>query len=303
METIKEYMKHYMTQGDFKQKYNLLIQETLSHPQVQKFLKEHQEAVTPDIIKNSYAKLYEFVQETKRVEQEGYSQNKGFIPELVLNVGYIDVLYKATEDTIQQEKQRELESRVQTVEMPKGIKQATLKSFDITAGRVEPLEYCIDFCEQYVTKGHYIKGAYLYGSYGVGKTYLLGAVANELAKSGVKSYVAHFPSLVVELKAAISNNTIQEKLENIKRTEILFLDDIGGESLTPWVRDDVLMTVLDYRMREQLPTFFTSNLTFDLLEEHFKGVTVGDERKAKRLMERVKYLSKPLSITGENRRV
>lgn len=302
METIREYMKQYVSQGDFKQKYQTLIQETLSHPQVQQFLKENQEAITPEVIQNSYAKLYEFVQETKRVETLGYSQNKGFLPELVLNVGYIDVLYKATDDTIQQERQRELESRVQTLEMPKGIKQATLKTFDITAGRVEAIEYCIDFCEQYALGGQYVKGAYLYGSYGVGKTYLLGAVANELARKGIKSYVAHFPSLVVELKAAIGNNTVQDKLENIKRSPVLFLDDIGGESLTPWVRDDILMTLLDYRMREQMPTFFTSNLTFELLEEHFKGVSVEDERKAKRLMERVKYLSHPISITGENRR-
>lgn len=45
--------------------------------------------------------------------------------------------------------------------------------------------------------------------------------------------------------------------------QVLVLDDIGAEQHSPWVRDDVLQVILQYRMQENLPTFFTSNLSFD----------------------------------------
>lgn len=33
------------------------------------------------------------------------------------------------------------------------------------------------------------------------------------------------------------------------------IDDIGAESMTSWIRDDVLSVILQYRMQEQLVTF------------------------------------------------
>ncbi len=41
---------------------------------------------------------------------------------------------------------------------------------------------------------------------------------------------------------------------------ILMLDDIGAEEITPWARDEVIGPLLHYRMVQELPTFFSSNL-------------------------------------------
>ena len=41
------------------------------------------------------------------------------------------------------------------------------------------------------------------------------------------------------------------------------LDDIGSESMTSWMRDEVLGRILNYRMHKGLPTFFTSNNNYD----------------------------------------
>ena len=38
------------------------------------------------------------------------------------------------------------------------------------------------------------------------------------------------------------------------------------ENVTPWGRDEILGTILQYRMENGLTTFFTSNLTYDELE-------------------------------------
>lgn len=303
MESIKSHLSERVLKGQ-KEQYQVLKEQTLQDKDVQLFLKCHTE-ISEEMVQNSLSKLYEFVQEKKRMQEKGHSQNPGFSPKLVMNVGFIDVVYQATPDYLVQEEQREIAQRIQTLDMPKGISKLRLKSdyIDDEAGRKEAVRYLVQFAKAYqgnVTMP--LKGAYIYGSYGVGKTHMLGCLAGELASKGYASYLAHFPSLVVELKESIATNSVHEKLDMIKKAPLLMLDDIGGEALTQWVRDDVLMIILDYRMRQNLPTFFTSNLDFVALEDHFKGTTIEDERKAKRLMERMHVLAHPIQVTGANKR-
>ena len=90
----------------------------------------------------------------------------------------------------------------------------------------------------------------------------------------------------------------------IKRVEVLLIDDIGAETMTEWSRDEVLGTILQYRMQEGLTTFFTSNLTIKELEEHFSVSTKGIEKvKAQRIIERIKYLSIEMALISENKRI
>lgn len=298
MESIGDVLKNKVT--NLSKRKSEIISKVMKDAEVLQFLKNNQKQLTQEIIDRSYPQLLEFVSEKKKVEQSGYSSNKGFIPKLRLNETFIDVAFVPTEEYLRKNEIKAIKNRIHTVEMPANIKNYTFKDVDGTKERMEALKFCLDFCEGFED---HKKGAYFYGSYGVGKTYLLGALAGELAQKGINSYLAHFPSLVVELKASISNNSVNDKINLIKEAQVLMLDDIGGESLTQWVRDDILMVILDYRMRYQLPTFFTSNLNLEQLEEHFKGTNIEDERKAKRLLERVKSLSVFVRIGGANRRI
>ncbi len=67
----------------------------------------------------------------------------------------------------------------------------------------------------------------------------------------------------------IQDNSIGEKIDAVKRVQVLMLDDIGAEAMSSFVRDDVLGAILQFRMLENLPTFFTSNFDFKQLEHHF----------------------------------
>ena len=90
----------------------------------------------------------------------------------------------------------------------------------------------------------------------------------------------------------------------MKRSPILMIDDIGADAMSSWIRDEVFGVILQYRMQEQLPTFFSSNFTMDELEQHLSVTQRGDEEplKAKRIMERIRYLTKEIEMTGRNRR-
>ena len=81
------------------------------------------------------------------------------------------------------------------------------------------------------------------------------------------------------------------------------MDDIGADSVTEWSRDEVLGTILQYRMEERLATFFTSNLTIEELEQHLDVANKEvDHVKARRIIERVRQLCECKVMISENKR-
>ncbi len=90
----------------------------------------------------------------------------------------------------------------------------------------------------------------------------------------------------------------------MKRADFAVFDDIGAESVTSWLRDEVLLPIFNERMDRQKLTWFTSNENFSSLENHYMYNQKSDkeELKAVRIMERIKALSKEMKITGKNRR-
>ncbi len=107
----------------------------------------------------------------------------------------------------------------------------------------------------------------------------------------------------MDVKNAISSGLVKDKIDQVKTAQVLILDDIGAEQSSPWMRDEILQVILQHRMQENLPTFFTSNFSFADLERHFANSKNGDETwQAKRVMERIKFLAQEVHLEGENRR-
>ena len=105
-----------------------------------------------------------------------------------------------------------------------------------------------------------------------------------------------------DLKASF-NKDYEEKFNYIKKTDLLLLDDIGAENVTSFNRDEVLGPILQYRMEEDLPTFFTSNLTLEELENNLSLTSSGvDKVKARRIIERIKQLTIEIKLVSKNRR-
>lgn len=306
MKNVSDEMSELMKKKNLNQNYQQLMNSVYSDPDVKRFLKEHQKELSDDVVKRSASKLYEFVNEKKKLNDGNENFAKGYQPTLVLSDHLIDVSYRPTQALINKQKQEQFASRIKSISMPKGIKEASLSNYDQTADRAEALEKSLDFIESYEDNPKQFQQAlYLYGPFGVGKTYLLGAIANRLASDGFSTVLIHFPSFAVEIKNAIGNNQVGGKLDEIKTAPILMIDDIGADSMSSWIRDDILGVILEYRMQNELPTFFSSNFSMDQLEEeHLKINSQGDDEplKAKRLMERIKFLSRPVELNGRNRR-
>lgn len=303
MKDIGEEMAQQLRNRNWVKNYKELIDDAFADDEVKAFVTENQ--LSQAELARSASKVYEFVSIKRQIENGEVTPAPGYQPELVLSNHLIDVAYVPSAELIKSQKQAEIRARVRALNMPKAIKNAQLADFDIT-GREEIAQAAADFIDAYTANPQkFIQGMYLQGSFGVGKTYLLVAIANGLAEEGFRSTMLHFPSFAVEIKGAIGSNNVIEKIDSIKKAPLLMLDDIGADQLSSWLRDDVLGIILQYRMQEELPTFFSSNLSLqDLLEQYLTVNNRGEAEplKARRIMERIIFLSKEYTMIGRNRR-
>lgn len=147
-----------------------------------------------------------------------------------------------------------------------------------------------------------MKGLYLHGNFGCGKTFLVSALLHELEeKKNVSVELVYFPEILRELKS--DWEMYEHSMKRYCTVDILCIDDIGAEKVSEWSRDEVLGTILQTRMNHNLTTFFTSNLTKQELENHFIMNDRADERiKARRIMERINQLTEDMELLSENRR-
>ncbi|MDO4671081.1 MAG: primosomal protein DnaI [Aerococcus sp.] len=306
MRNIGQDISHELNKADYRQRLEQMRQHVLADPDVQHFLNENKEALTDQAVDRSLSKLYEYVQEKARIQAGKTPKFPNYYPRLMLNVNYIDLEYVPTQEYLARQAERERIQRVSLYQLPKDLHKATFSDFDQSdPGRVKAFEAAIDFAAAVIDHpGEFVKGLYFYGPFGAGKTYLLGAIANYFAERDIPSLLLYYPTFITDLKDAIGDNKVKERIDGLIQTPILVLDDIGAENNTPWTRDEVLGVILQARMSEGRPTLFSSNFDMDALERHFTQSSQGVEPvKAGRVMERVRYLARPVAMSAlTNRR-
>lgn len=182
------------------------------------------------------------------------------------------------------------------------LENARMKDIDVNdKNRLPVIKWLKDYYDKY-EKVNSLKGLYLHGSFGSGKTFLIAALLNELAvKKNAQVEIVYFPELLRNMKDDFS--LVEDKLRYLQNVDILLLDDIGAENVTVWGRDEILGTILQYRMNNKLTTFFTSNLNIQELEVHL-SITKNSEDKVKsrRIIERIKQLTDDMELVSVNRR-
>lgn len=302
MKNMAQEFSGIIAKNHWNKKYQELTQQALQDPDVQKFIRQHQSQITTTILNNNLDAIYEFVQ-AKNHKNNFASE---YDPFLRLVNQSIQVVYRPNPKLSAQKQQIALEHKFMTLNMASDIRQANLDDYAQGAlGRQESYAAALNFVLKYSQNSQqFIPGLYLCGKLGVGKTYLLAAIARELVEHKVTVLLMHFPTFAVQMKNAIQNNSVLSQINQIKAVPILMLDDIGADSLSSWIRDEVLGVILQYRLQEKLPTFFSSNFSMSELQKHLTVNQRGDEEtlKAARIMERIRFLSQEIIVSGPNRR-
>ncbi|MGX7099455.1 ATP-binding protein [Globicatella sanguinis] len=230
-----------------------------------------------------------------------YKANKT-IPELYIQNG---ALYY-TEYPLSPDAQRRMVSgkfkKLVNDENTQAFRNANIHEIDMDMGNGKALQFAIEYLSKFSFSEEQ-QGGWLCGNKGIGKSHLLGAIANELKNKNAEVVFISASTLINEIQNTVRNNStkFKKKMDYYKNAEILILDDMGTEYLTNWTVQSVLYEILNTRMNKKAKTWFSSNLTQKEYENHVAR-SINDKMTADRLYTRIEYLAKEIQMSGENLR-
>lgn len=141
------------------------------------------------------------------------------------------------------------------------------------------------------------------GPVGTGKTHallsILNLITNELAEnkySSIGNVIWSTSSMLLEnLKDSFSDNGSESVLDKIKKLQnirYLFIDDFGAHKTSDFDIDK-LISILDFRVNNNFPTFFSTNCKIDQMKETF----------GERIFSRIIATSIMVEIKGKDKRI
>ena len=252
-----------------------------------------------EIIENNLPKLLSFKTEKDNcLECVGLEyckqDNIGLSPTIVSEEGTIRIYYKECNFVLDKKNKEMKKQLINAMYMPEMVLKADLEDYrNDTKNRMEIYRYMMKFLN-FLSRGEIMKGMYLTGKYQEGKTYTLAALAKELTKRNYSVILAYYPDLSREVKSTISGGGLEVLINKLKAVDVLMLDDIGGEAQSSWVRDEVLGPVLQHRLLDNKPTFFSSNVT----QKDLPSYMVANNQKAE-LMKSYRIHARIESLTKE----
>lgn len=309
MEALNKSLEQLIKTRNMDKKVTIQVDEIMDHPALKSWWQDHpewsREGLTQHLIK-----VHQFVSEQDHCSvcrglEECQNLMQGHYTELFEYGNMLDVSYSPCSYLKKAEQDNQRKKLIKSHHIPKDIMNGTFRDFDQSdEGREKAFHAVLEFCVNAKPKESAL-GLYLYGELGVGKSYLLGAACNKLAERGIASLMVYTPDFFREMKGAIAENNVDDKLRVLKEIPVLILDDIGAENISGWARDEVLGAILQYRMTEKLPTLYTSNYNYNQMEEHLAYSQKGgiEQLKAKRIMERIRHYTDAYFISGSNRRI
>lgn len=134
------------------------------------------------------------------------------------------------------------------------------------------------------------------GSSGVGKTHLATSLGITCAKARYQTYFITFENLITQLKKAIQENRLENRLKFYAKYRVLIIDEIG---YMPIDQDtaNVFFQLIAKRY-EKNSTIITTNMPFSKWGEFFGSATL-----ANAVLDRLLHHSTVISIKGPSYRL
>lgn len=303
MESIQDLQERYaQIKGADLRSFPEVKEEILQDDEVKQIINRYGDVVDDEMIEAGLNELFWVTRFRQEPEYRFYKleiniQNGNFVHTFVERPEALPLLNKPAS-------RRKLDLSM----VSKDNQQATLEEFHQTTERIGLLSEVVDFIKNY-EEGKFQTGFWVVGGYGIGKSYLMAAMAKRLNRKLAGVTMIDLNEFISSLKADIRTNgdNLEKKLKAIETVDILIIDDIGAEALTDWVADDILYRVLNYRHKYKKTTFFTSNLTKGqyakkLMDMSTKTDKANAHARAGRIMTRIDSLVKEVQVTGQNRR-
>lgn len=151
-----------------------------------------------------------------------------------------------------------------------------------------------NFVEDYEKMKKENIGLLFYGSVGSGKTYLACSIANSLIEQyQISVKIRNFAQIINELQKSSFDFDKNAYIESLVNTSVLILDDLGIERDTSYAKEQVY-NIVNSRYLKQKPTIFTTNLSYDTIQN------CKDSVEYQRIYSRIIEMCIPVMVAGED---
>ena len=156
------------------------------------------------------------------------------------------------------------------------LRSMTLENFQpeghaVTVEQRASLRNAVDCVQRFIDEPR--GWLYIRGGYGCGKTHLAASIANACLAKGTPVMFVNVPDLLDYLRAAYSpasDETYDQRFNDVRDAPILILDDLGTQNATPWA-EEKLYQILNTRYIAKRSTVITTNLDLDDLDPRLRS--------------------------------
>ncbi|HAJ78550.1 MAG TPA: hypothetical protein DCO75_02160 [Fibrobacteres bacterium] len=182
------------------------------------------------------------------------------------------------------------EKLLSSCHVPEKLIEKSIKAFSVNQLNKNAFDAACN-----IIQGKSKKGLILYGPTGTGKTHLLAAILNNIILKGGSGLYCVLPELMDNIRSSLKINA-EDVRKAIYGCNILLLDDIGTESATDFVTEE-LYKIVNSRYLYNKMIIGTTNLNESELINHYSGIT------GKRIFSRLKEMCDFIEVNGLDHRI
>ncbi|MDC9031885.1 ATP-binding protein [Columbia Basin potato purple top phytoplasma] len=263
----------------------MCLSKKLDFNKIKHYVQQHEETKNLKIKDEDIITVYNYLKNKNKKNSFGY--------QMVLKTKpYVSVIYKETTESKKINLENNLYQKNILFNQNLNFDNIELKNFQTnnSISKKEVLKKIKNIIKNFSQMN---KSLYLYGKFGTGKTFILKSLAKSLIQKNIPVLFIFMPDLTRQFKNTWNNNDILEnKLNYLKNSPCLILDDLGSENMNIFFRDDIFLPLLYYRYEHKLPIFFSSNFNEKQLLEYFDSYKdLNHDIKAFKIIRIIKQLA------------